>query len=89
MRGPEPGDAVIVTNEFVLAKIIEGGISARRALEIGIIAVDGERHSAAWVEDKIALGVVPRKSPPEKMITGTIVTPWGGASAAFSRSRSR
>jgi hypothetical protein len=82
-RGPELGDAVIVTNEFILAAIIEGDLSAGRALQIGVVAVDGDRAPAAWVKNQMSRGIAPGKMAPERKAVGKLVSPWGSTPAAF------
>lgn len=82
-RGPEPGDAVIVTNEFVLAAIIDGELSAHRALQIGVVAIDGERLPAAWVEGQMSLRIAPEKISPERRTVGKLLSPWGRSPAAL------
>ncbi len=79
-RGPAPGDTVVVTNEFVLAAITEGRLSARLALDIGVVAVDGERPLATLVQDKI-LAMAPERTDSERRITSKLLVPWGAKPA--------
>ena len=39
--GASPGDVVIVTSEAILAAVLDGTVSAQKALDLGLIAFDG------------------------------------------------
>ena len=39
--GPSPEDVVIVTSEAILAAVLDGTVSAQKALDLGLIAFDG------------------------------------------------
>ena len=40
--GPSPNDVVIVTSETILASVIDGTMEAQKALDLGLIAIDGK-----------------------------------------------
>ncbi len=82
-RGPAPGDAVVVTNEFILALMIDGRLSARRALDIGVVAVDGEKALATLVQDRMLAGLTLEKTAAEPQTARKLVTPWGGKQAGM------
>lgn len=82
-RGPAPGDAVVVTNEFILAAVTEGRLSARRALEIGVVAVDGAEPLATMVRDKMVANIAPGKAGPERRVARKLLTPWGAKPAGM------
>jgi hypothetical protein len=49
--GAEPQDVVIVTNETVLASLLDGSLSAQAALDRGLAAVDGEPSAVAALRE--------------------------------------
>lgn len=44
--GPRPGETVVVTHGAVLERLLEARISARQAVGVGLIALDGEQAAA-------------------------------------------
>ncbi|WP_424363269.1 hypothetical protein [Methylocystis parvus] len=74
---PAPGDVVIVTNEFVLAGIVEGSLSSRRALDLGVVAVDGDARLATSVQDKMLARIGSDKTPGGPRMARKILAPWG------------
>lgn len=82
-RGPAPGDAVVVTNEFILAAITEGSLSARRALDIGVVAVDGESPLATLVKERMLERMTPEKTATERRIARKLLAPWGAKPAGL------
>ncbi|MFY9658968.1 MAG: hypothetical protein WAK01_20685 [Methylocystis sp.] len=49
--GAEPQDVVIVTNETVLASLLDGSLSAQAALDRGLVALDGEPSAVAVLRE--------------------------------------
>ncbi|MFG1305557.1 hypothetical protein V5F34_15655 [Xanthobacter autotrophicus] len=49
--GASPGDVVIVTSEAILAAVLDGTMAAKRALDLGLIAIDGEPNRTAATRD--------------------------------------
>jgi hypothetical protein len=68
--GPTPGDVVIVTNEAVLASIVDGSLSVRRALDLGVMAIDGEPAAAEAVRRAILADMsrAPATSEPARAV---------------------
>jgi hypothetical protein len=54
MQGPMSGDVVIVTNETVLAAMLDGTLKARDALDLGVVVVDGEQVAVEAVKKAMA-----------------------------------
>ncbi len=44
---------VVVTNEFVLASIDDGRLTPTRALDMGLVAVDGDEGPAKSVQSEL------------------------------------
>jgi hypothetical protein len=44
--GASPGDVVIVTSEMILAAVLDGTMEAQKALDLGLIAIDGRQDQA-------------------------------------------
>ena len=44
--GASPQDIVIVTSETILAAVLDGAMSAQKAFDLGLIAIDGNRDEA-------------------------------------------
>lgn len=74
---PAPGDVVVVTNEFVLAGINEGSLSSRRALDLGLVAVDGEERLATSVRDRILARIGADKAHSGPRMARKLLAPWG------------
>jgi hypothetical protein len=66
-----------VTNEFILAAITEGRLSSCRALEIGVLAIDGERQLATLVQDEMLARMTREKTGAERRIARKLLAPWG------------
>lgn len=49
VAGPAPGDVVVVTNETVLASVLDGALAPQAALDLGVIAIDAEQSVAKAV----------------------------------------
>lgn len=60
--GAAPGDVVIVTSEAILAVVLDGAMTPQRALDLGLIAIDGERDGAATTRD-LMLGATGHAPP--------------------------
>jgi hypothetical protein len=52
-KEPVAGDVIIVTNEFVLASLDDGALKPARALDMGLVAVDGDEGRAASVRSDL------------------------------------
>jgi len=57
VAGPTPGDLVIVTNETVLASVLDGALAPRAALDLGVIAVDAAPPAADAIRAALLSGV--------------------------------
>ncbi len=77
--GPAPGDVVIVTNEFVLAALIDGSLDARRALDIGVVAVDGDAAFSTTVRDEMLARFTPGRAASQQQAPRKFLSPWGSA----------
>lgn len=51
--GAHPGDVVIVTSEAILAAVLDGTMAAQRALDLGLIAIDGAPDQTAATRDLV------------------------------------
>lgn len=51
--GAFPGDVVIVTSEAILAAVLDGTLTAQRALDLGLIAIEGEPDEAPAIRDLV------------------------------------
>lgn len=71
---PAPNDVVIVTHEFVLSKLIDGSLPPRRALELGVIAVDGQTSAATIVRNDMLARLAPAG---DARLEGKLLSPWG------------
>jgi hypothetical protein len=47
--GASPDDIVIVTSEAILAAVLDGAMTAQKALDLGLIAIDGKPDEAGEV----------------------------------------
>jgi hypothetical protein len=63
--GASPEDIVIVTSETILAAVLDGTMSAQKALDLGLIAIDGKqdeaeamRHVVVVATDRARVGSV-------------------------------
>ena len=63
--GASPEDIVIVTSETILAAVLDGTMSAQKALDLGLIAIDGKqdeaeamRHVVVAAMDRARVGAV-------------------------------
>ena len=81
--GPAPGDVVIVTNEYVLARIDDGTLDARRALEMGVVAVDGSAAAVTAVREHLLTRIDAAK-PADSWRTARKFAPAWGAPVAIS-----
>lgn len=57
VAGPTPGDLVIVTNETILASVLDGALAPRAALDLGVIAVDAAPPAADAIRAALLSGV--------------------------------
>jgi hypothetical protein len=55
--GAEPQDVVIVTNETVLASLLDGSLSAQKALDRGLVVLDGEPSAVIVVREVLLQGL--------------------------------
>jgi hypothetical protein len=60
----QPGDAVLVTSEAVLAAILDEGLPISAALDRGMVAVGGELAAADAVRRSLALTLDSRAPTP-------------------------
>jgi len=72
--GPAPGDAVVVTNEFVLASLDKGILAPSRALDLGLVAVDGDEAQASRVRHDLIARIDPANV---QGAAGRIAPAWG------------
>lgn len=63
--GPSPNDVVIVTIETILAGVIDGTMQAQKALDVGLIAIDGKEDQVEMMRsimvtatDRTHIGIV-------------------------------
>jgi len=78
--GPAPEDVVIVTNEFVLAALLDGSLAAPRALNIGVLAIDGEAARVAAVRNNLSARLVAGAAvTSEQRGARKFLSPWGSA----------
>jgi hypothetical protein len=52
-KEPAAGDVVVVTNETVLASLDDGRLTPLRALDLGLVAVDGDEGPAKSVQSEL------------------------------------
>jgi hypothetical protein len=69
---PAPNDVVIVTNEFVLSGMIEGRLSPLRALDLGVVALDGA--GATFARNEMLARLAPVNDGP---MARKLLSPWG------------
>jgi hypothetical protein len=67
--GPATKDVVIVTNETVLASVLAGALSPRAAIDLGVIAFDGDKAAAEVVRSAF----IERMSRPDTEPSGRSV----------------
>jgi len=77
LSGPATGDVVIVTNEFILAALNEGTLTPRRAFDLGIVAVDGDKVLVSVIQEAIVAGGSPEKSSNDHSAAHRLLNPWG------------
>ena len=77
--GPAAGDVAIVTNEFVLAALIDGKLNVRLALETGVVALDGDAALATTVRNQMIAHFSLGKAVPERQTAPKFLPPWGSA----------
>jgi hypothetical protein len=51
--GASPDDVVILTNQTVLAAVIDGAMQAQTALDLGLLAIDGKKDQAEAMRQRI------------------------------------
>jgi len=79
--GAEPQDVVIVTNETVLASLLDGSLSVQAALDRGLVALDGESSAVEALREILLEGL----SRPADRASPVGLLPFTGAKAKTLR----
>ncbi|MFN3891837.1 MAG: hypothetical protein ACK4MV_15690 [Beijerinckiaceae bacterium] len=79
-KEPAAGDVVIVTNETVLASLDDGRLSPLRALDMGLVAVDGDEAPATSVRRDLIARIDPAKA---EGFAPAIAPAWGRRQPGF------
>jgi hypothetical protein len=79
--GAEPQDVVIVTNETVLASLLDGALSTQTALDRGLVALDGEPSAVNAMREVLLDGL----SRPADRASPVSLLPFTGAKAKTLR----
>jgi hypothetical protein len=70
--GPSPEDVVIITSEPILAAVLDGTMPAQKALDLGLIAIDGKQNVAEAMRH-VVVAATNRASV--EAIAGSPITP--------------
>jgi hypothetical protein len=71
--GASPEDIVIVTSEAILAAVLDGTVSAQKALDLGLIALDGNQDATEAMRHFVALATDRARA---SAVTGSLARPF-------------